>query len=123
MINLTEYSNTSPASAAETVPEERSTTGAPASAASSTELITTDDESETPLRVIVPVLLLSLPRVITVSPSILEATSTLDDPPEVKVAGAPEPLNVIVSLVASKSEIMTLPSSPVVTELPEKVTS
>ena len=46
MINLTEYSNTSPASAAETVPEERSTTGAPASAASSTELITTDEEAE-----------------------------------------------------------------------------
>ena len=62
--------------------------------------------------------MLSLPNVITVSPSIFEATSTLDEPPEVKDVGAPEPLSVIVSLVASKSEIMTLPSSPVVTELP-----
>ena len=49
-INLTEYSKTSPASAAVTVPEERSITGAPASAASSTELMTTDDESDTPFK-------------------------------------------------------------------------
>ena len=46
--------------------------------------MTTDDESETPLSVIVPVLSLSLPNVITVSPSIVDATSTFDEPPELK---------------------------------------
>ena len=76
-----------------------------------------------PLRVIVPVLSLSLPKVITVSPSMFDATSTLDEPPEVNDAGAPEPLSVIVSLVASKSEIITLPSSPRYNEPPENVTS
>ena len=50
-----------------------------------------------------PVLLLSLPIVITVSPSIVEATSTFDEPPDVNEDGAPDPLNVIVSLEASKS--------------------
>ena len=80
-INLTEYSNISPASEAATVPEDKSITGAPASAASSTAFTTTDEESETPFRVIEPVLSLSFPIVITVSPSIFEATSTFDDPP------------------------------------------
>ena len=98
-------------------------TGAPASAASSTELITTDEESETPFKVIVPVLSLSLPNVITTSPSMFEATSTLVEPPEVKDAGAPAPRKVIVSFDASKSVIITLPSAPVITEPPEKVTS
>ena len=38
-----------------------------------------------PLRVIEPVLSLSLPIVITVSPSIVEATSTFEEPPELKL--------------------------------------
>ena len=122
-INLTEYSKTSPASAAVTVPELRSIIGAPESAASSTEFRTTEDESDTPLRVIVPVLSLSLPRLITVSPSMFEATSTFDVPPEVNDEGAPEPLSVIVSLAESKSVIITFPSSPLVTLPPENVTS
>ena len=50
-----------------------------------------------------------------------EATSTLDEPPEAKDVEHQAPLSVIVSLVASKSEIMTLPSSPVVTEPPENL--
>ena len=123
LINLTEYSKTSPASEAVTVPDDKSTFGAPSSAAPSSELITTVEESETPLRVILPVLSLSLPSVITVSPSIVDATSTLEEPPEVKDPGAPEPLSVIVSLAASKSVIMTFPSTPAVTALPENVTS
>ena len=41
LINLTEYSKTSPASEAVTVPDDKSTFGAPSSAAPSSELITT----------------------------------------------------------------------------------
>ena len=94
------------------------------SAASSTVLITTDEESETPLRVIEPVALLSLPNVIIVSPLISEATSTFDDPPEVNDAGAPVPLKVITSLAVSKSVIITLPSADEITDPPElKLTS
>ena len=115
LINLTEYSKTSPASEAVTVPDDKSTFGAPSSAAPSSELITTVEESETPLRVILPVLSLSLPSVITVSPSIVDATSTLEEPPEAKDPGASEPLSVIVSLAESKSLIMTFPSAPVIT--------
>ena len=72
--NLIEYSKTSPASAAVTVPLDKSTTGAPESAASDDVFIVTSPE--TPLRVIVPVESLSLPSEIIVSPSILVATST-----------------------------------------------
>ena len=72
--------------------------------------------SETPLRVIEPVESLSLPRVITVSPSILVATSTFEEPPEVNDEGAPVPLRTRTSLLASKSEIITLPSLAEVTD-------
>ena len=122
-MNLTEYSKISPSEAAVTVPDERSTLGAPASAEPSSEFRVTVDESDTPFKVMLPVLLLSLPRVITVSPSIVDATSTFDEPPDENVPGAPDPLSVIISLAASKSVIITFPSSPVITELPEKVTS
>ena len=109
--NFTEYSKISPASAALTVPEERSITGEPESAASSAVLITTLEESDIPVRVIEPVESLSLPNVITVSPLISEATSTFEDPPEVNDDGAPVPLKVITSLAASKPEMITLPSA------------
>ena len=112
--NFTEYSKISPASEAVTVPDDKSTFGDPASAAPSNVFITTEEESETPFRVIDPVALLSLPRVITVLPFISEAISTFD-PSEVKDAGAPVPLKVIVSFVASKLEIITLPSAVLVT--------
>ena len=98
---FTEYSKISPAAAAVTVPDDKSTFGAPSSAAPSSVLITTEEESETPFNVILPVLSLSLPRVITVSPSILDATSTFDEPPDTKSEGAPVPLKVIVSFAAS----------------------
>ena len=120
---FTEYSKISPAAAAVTVPEDKSTFGGPSSAAPSSVLITTEEESETPFNVILPVLSLSFPRVMTVSPSMLEATSTFELPPDENSEGAPEPLNVIVSFAASKSVIITLPSSPLITALPEKVTS
>ena len=129
--NLTEYSNISPASVAVTAPDDKSTTGLPASASSSTVLRTTEEESLTPVRVIVPVLSLSLPRVITVLPFISEATSTLEDPPAEKSAGDPEapvdpaPLRTMISELVSKSEITTLPSRLDKTEDPLelKVTS
>ncbi len=53
----------------------------------------------------------------------LDATSTLEEPPDENVPDAPAPLKVIVSLEESKSVIITFPSSPEITELPEKVTS
>jgi hypothetical protein len=59
---------------------------------------------------------LSLPRVTIVSPFISEATSTLVVPPEVKDAGAPVPLKTRTSLLASKFEIITLPSLAEVTD-------
>ena len=78
----------------------------------------------TPFKVIVPVESLSLPSETIVSPSILVATSTLDDPPEVNVEGAPVPLKTRTSLLTSKSEIITLPSDAEVTDpLAAKVTS
>ena len=123
LINLTEYSNTSPAAAAVTVPDPRSITGAPASASPASAFTTTDEESEIPVKVIVPVLSLSLPIVITVSPSIVDATSTLEEPPVPNEEGASEPRRVIVSLEASKSVIITFPSSPLTTPPPEKLTS
>ena len=120
--NLTEYSNISPASEAATVPLERSTFGAPASAESEDVLIVTS--SETPLRVIVPVESLLLPRLITVSPSILVTTSTFEEPPDVKDAGAPVPLRTRTSLLASKPEMITFPSLAEVTDpLVAKATS
>ena len=122
-INLTEYSKISPAELAVTEPDDKSITGAPESADPSAELITTPEESDTPFKVIYPVLSLSLPSVITVSPSIVEATSTFVEPPDENSEGAPDPLNVIVSLAVSKSEMMTFPSSPLVTAPPENVTS
>jgi len=84
--NFTEYSKISPAEVLATLPLERSTFGEPASAASVEVFITTEDDSETPFSVIVPVKSLSLPRVTIVSPLISEATSTFDDPPDVNVA-------------------------------------
>ena len=78
---MAEYSKISPWLVPATVPEERSTVGEPASAASLTELILTLEESETPLSVIVEVLSFALPIVITVSPLISPATSTLVLPP------------------------------------------
>ena len=106
--NLTEYSNTSPASVAVTEPVDKSVTGLPASAASSTVLITTEEESLTPVSVIVPVLSLSLPKVITVLPFISDATSTLDVPPAEKSVGdpaapaEPAPRRTITSEAGSK---------------------
>ena len=44
------------------------------------------------------------------SPLISDATSTFDDPPEVNDEGAPVPLRTSTSLLASKSDIITLPS-------------
>ena len=122
--NFTEYSKISPADELATLPLDKSIFGGPASAASSAVLITTDDESETPLRVIDPVASLSLPSVTIVSPFISEATSTFDEPPEVNVEGAPVPLRTRTSLLESKPEIMTLPSCAEVTDpLAAKVTS
>ena len=87
-------------------------------------MITIVEESDIPFSVIEPVALLSLPSVIIVSPFISEATSTLDAPPEVNDAGAPAPLNVMLSLLASKPVIITLPSLAEVTDpLELKVTS
>ena len=108
--NFTENSKISPADELATLPLDKSITGEPASAASSAVLITTVDESETPFKVIVPVASLSLPRVTMVSPLISDATSTFDDPPEVNDEGAPVPLRTSTSLLASKSDIITLPS-------------
>ena len=51
-----------------------------------------------------------------------DATSTFDEPPDVKEDG-PRSSNVIVSLAGSKSVIITLPSSPLTTPPPENVTS
>ena len=122
--NLTEYSNTSPASVAVIEPDDKSVTGLPASAASSTVLITTEEESLTPVSVIVPVLSLSLPRLITVLPFISEATSTLDTPPAAKSAGDPDapdepaPRRTITSDAGSKLAIVTLPSRLERTEEP-----
>ena len=122
--NLTEYSNISPADELVTLPLDKSILGEPASAASSAVLITTEDESDTPFKVIVPVASLSLPRVTMVSPLISEATSTFEEPPEENVAGAPVPLKTSTSLLASKLEIITLPSWAEVTDPPAaKVTS
>ena len=50
--NFTEYSNTSPSLEASTVPEDRSTLGDPSSASSSAVVIETEEESETPFKVI-----------------------------------------------------------------------
>ena len=59
--NFTEYSKISPADELATLPLDKSITGEPASAASSTVLMTTEDESDTPFKVMVPVESLSLP--------------------------------------------------------------
>ena len=122
--NFTEYSKISPADELATLPLDKSILDEPASAASSAVLITTEDESETPFRVIEPVASLSEPRVTIVSPLMSEATSTFDEPPEVNVEGAPVPLKTSTSLLASKSEIITLPSCAEVTDpLAANVTS
>ena len=61
--NFTEYSKISPADELAILPFDKSILGEPASAASVEVLITTELESETPFKVIVPVESLSLPRV------------------------------------------------------------
>ena len=120
------YEGTSSAAAAVTVPEERSTVGEPESAGWLIDL--SETVSETPLSVIVPVLSLSLPKVMTVSPLILEAISTLEVPPSAYAAVDCEdpypPRRTIESELASKPVIITFPSSPCVTApLVSKVTS
>ena len=79
--NLTEYSNISPAEAAVTAPEDKSTTGLPVSAAWFIDKTLTLEASETPFSVMVWVLSFTLPIVMTVSPLILEAWSTFVVPP------------------------------------------
>ena len=114
--NLTEYSKISPAEVDATEPDDKSIFGEPASAASFNVVTLTREESETPVNVIVPVESLSLPKLIVVSPSIVETISTFEEPPELKLAGAPVPLRAIVSVAGSKPDIKTLPSDAVVTE-------
>ena len=126
--NSTEYSKISPAAAAVTVPEERSTVGEPESAGWSIDLRLTLDASETPFNVIVLVLSFVLPKVTTVSPLISEATSTFVVPPVAYAAAESEepypPRRTIVSELASKPVIMTFPSFASVTDpLESKVTS